>query len=126
MYCNKYQYGSIYISNTENGIWIANSIRIRYGEEKALNDFKAELSEENLILYAVLVTPVEEEITDTTLIDALDKFEEEAHSYSEETNVTITAENGNETMIINLEALVDINKTIEDLEKRVADLESAS
>ena len=67
-----------------------------------INDWKTWLSNNNITVYYVLSTPIEEEITDTTLISQLNELEK-AVSYDDTTNISQT--NANLPFIINAEAV---------------------
>jgi hypothetical protein len=64
-------------------------IRIRYGIEDTLENFKTFLASNNLIVYFVLETSTDTEITDTTLIEQLEALYN-AISYDNTTNITQT------------------------------------
>lgn len=51
-------------------------------------DFKNWISNNNLIIYVVLATPTNTEITDTTLISQLEAIYNKATSYQDQTNIT--------------------------------------
>lgn len=76
---------------------------IRDDSITSIGDFRAWLSSNNIILYYVLATPTDTEITDTTLINQLNALEQ-AMSYDNQTN--ISQENDNLPFIINATALM--------------------
>jgi len=93
-YCTHYSKGIISASNTEQGfICIAGdrSLRIRYGTEDTVANYKTWLSTHNVTLYYLLQTPIEEEITDETLINELEELLK-IRTYYGQTNVTVEAE----------------------------------
>lgn len=90
---------TVYNSNRLNGIGILSAassavVRIRYGEEMALADWKAKLAATPMVLYYPLATPTDEEITNATLISQLNALAN-AYGYAGETNFFITAEDPN-------------------------------
>lgn len=103
--CNYFKYATVTSTTTDEGIWIsASSIRIRYGTQDTVTNFKAWLSTHNVELYYILATPIEELITDTTLINQLNNLYNNAKSYSNQTNITQT--NDNLPFIISANALL--------------------
>ena len=82
----------IYNSNTYQGIMMlteGNFIRIRYGEEDTISNFKAWLSNNNVTLWYPLINSITTQITNTTLIDQL-----EAISVHTGTNIiTLSSDN---------------------------------
>ena len=76
---------------------------IRDDSITSIGDFRAWLSSNNIILYYVLATPTDTEITDTTLINQLNALEQ-VMSYDNQTN--ISQENDNLPFIINATALM--------------------
>ena len=73
--CSHYNNSGIYNSNTYQGIMMlteGNFVRIRYGEEDTVANFKAWLSNNNVTLWYPLVNPVTTQITNTTLINQLE------------------------------------------------------
>lgn len=84
------------------------------------NDFKNWLSTNNTIVYYVLATPTNTEITDQTLIAQLDNFEK-AISYNTQTN--ISQENNDLPFIISASAFMSLKYIFGNLETRVAELE---
>lgn len=79
---NYYPYAGVSISasNTVQGITRTNvtsttsQIRIRYGTEDTIDNYKLWLTTHNLVTYAILETPEITEITDTTLKGQLDNL----------------------------------------------------
>lgn len=72
-----YPYTTVYTSNTNQGFYISatdssSQVRIRYGAEQSLADFKTWLSNNNVSIYYVLETPTTTEITDTELLGQLE------------------------------------------------------
>ena len=73
---NQYVNADITNNNTTTGFNLYSAttitnIRIRYGTEDTIENFKNNLATNNLIVYAPLQTPTETQITDTTLISQL-------------------------------------------------------
>lgn len=107
---NVFQYKLIANTNTNQGFYILNTtptqsqIRIRYGEESTVENFKSWLANNNVIVYCVLETPTATEITDTILVEQLEALEE-ALSYSGQTNITSTYESGNAPIHLTVEYL---------------------
>lgn len=103
--CNYYVNGQIALGNTENGILkITNGeIRIRYGTEDTVANFKTWLALNNVKLYYILETATDTEIIDTTLISQLEAIYN-APLY-EQTN--ITQENNDLPMILDITACKD-------------------
>ena len=64
-----------------------------------VGDFKAWLTSNNVILYYVLATPIEEPITDQTLITDLNNMYQ-AMGYDGTTNITITSDSSNAQMTV--------------------------
>ena len=92
-------------SNTDVGAWIISSgtIRLRTITEDTLANFKTWLSTNTPLLYYVLATSTDTEITDTTLISQLEAIYN-APLY-EETNITQT--NNDLPMILDITACKD-------------------
>lgn len=91
---NLYPYVSaIYDGNTVEGFALSNAsttylqIRIRYGTEQTLNDFKTFLGTNNLIIYYILSTPTYTKITGT-LAEQLENVYQKLLSYSGTTNIS--------------------------------------
>lgn len=68
-----------------------------------LEEMKTILSNDNAMIYYVLATPTDTQITDTTLITQLNNIKNNARSYDNQTN--ITQENANAPFIITAEAI---------------------
>ena len=103
--CNYYVNGQIASGNTENGILkiMNGEIRIRYGTEDTVANFKTWLASNNVLLYYILETATDTEITDTTLIFQLEAIYN-APLY-EETNITQT--NNDLPMVLDITACKD-------------------
>lgn len=87
-YSNYYTFISIGGSDTNQGIFAVNDyVRIRYGTEDTVANFKTWLSSHNVELYYILNTPTYTEITDSTLISQLNALEG-ARSYDNQTNIS--------------------------------------
>jgi hypothetical protein len=68
-----------------------------------LEEMKTILSNDNAMIYYVLATPTNTQITDTTLITQLNNIKNNTRSYDNQTN--ITQENANAPFIITAEAI---------------------
>lgn len=75
-----------------------------------LAKFKTWLGNNNTIVYYVLATPTNTEITDNTLISQLDNLKN-ANSYDTQTN--ISQENNDKPFIINAEAILSLKNILE-------------
>lgn len=75
-------------------------------------NFKTWLSTHPITVYYVLATPTAEAITDQDLIDALDDFYDQAHSYKGHTHITATAADGNAPAILSVEVGEDNESTV--------------
>lgn len=107
--CNYYPNREVFNGNTMQGILkISNGdqIRIRYGTEDTVANFKTWLASNNIILYSLLATATNTEITDTTLISQLNALYN-AYTYNDTTNISQT--NANLPFIINAEAFKKIS-----------------
>lgn len=69
----------------------------------SLNNFKTWLGSHPTTVYYALATPTDEEITDQDLIDALDEFYEQAHSYKGRTHITANAQGDNAPAVLSVE-----------------------
>lgn len=74
--------------------------------------WKSWLSAHNTTVYYALATPTDEEITDQDLIDALDEFYGQAHSYKGHTHITATAADGNAPAVLSVEVGEDNESTV--------------
>ena len=93
--CNYFINVEISSDNTTQGFFIRESnkhLRVRYGTEMTLANWKTWLSSHNLVLYYPLATPTNTEITDATLINQLNTIEE-ANGYTGTTYITVTNSN---------------------------------
>lgn len=80
----KSNYGSganVTISNTEQGIFVTGgrSLRVRYGTEDTISNWKNKLSTTNMIFYYAFAStyiPTDTQITDATLVDQLEAINE--------------------------------------------------
>lgn len=88
---------------------------------KTLEQFRAWLSQVDVFLYYILSTPTTTEITDTTLIEQLDNLEK-AYSYDTQTNISQT--NQDKPFIISYEAILSLKNVLNNLETRIAVLET--
>lgn len=99
---NYYPYSSITSTTTGEGIWYSASyIRVRYGTEDTPSNYKTWLSTHNVLLYYILATPTDTEITDTNLINQL----EDIYNMQSVNGTTILEINGNLPMIMKVRAL---------------------
>ena len=104
-YSNYYPFIAIGGDNTNQGIFaVTDYVRIRYGQEDTIPNFKTWLSTHNTTLYYVLATPTITEITDTTLINQLEAIK---LSYNEQTNISQT--NTDKPFILDVTALKDLD-----------------
>lgn len=103
-YSNLYGYTPIEVSNTNQGFFVAGTfIRVRYGVEQPVADYKNWLSTHNLIIYYILSTPTEILLNDT-LQNQIEDLYNNIFSYTTQTN--ISQENDNLPFIINATALI--------------------
>lgn len=130
LFCNQLKWGQVYSQNTNQGIYIvagetSSQLRIRYGEEKSIEDFKADLANNNLILYFVRLNPVLEEITDETLISELEELLK-IRTYYGQTNITVESEDLPPMMTLNYKKSnrLTIDNRITELERAVVALQS--
>ena len=73
--CCNYESGAqITSSNTANGVFVLSGgdVRLRYGTEMSLDNWKAKLATTNMVLTYALATATDTAITDTTLIAQLE------------------------------------------------------
>ena len=94
---NLYLLVNVLNSNTEQGFSIKinstnnkNLLRVRYGTENTIENWKAQLTENNMIVYGCQETPTETDITDTTLIAQLNAISDNLQTYKGETLVFTT------------------------------------
>ena len=70
-----YEYKQIYSSNTNQGFYIStattSTIRIRYGEEQTVDEFKTWLSQNNVQVDYELATPITEELDEIEMLKTL-------------------------------------------------------
>lgn len=85
---------------------------ISYPDMADVASFKAWLANNQTTFYYALPTPTDEEITDQDLIDALDEFYGQAHSYKGHTHIAATAEDGNAPAILSVEVGEDNEATV--------------
>ena len=87
--CNRYSYTQVYTNNTNNGIYIgANEVRIRYGTEDTISNYKIWLSSNNVKITYVLATPTTTPITNQELITQLNNWYY-AMSKNGQTNISV-------------------------------------
>ena len=87
--------------NQENTFYI----RINSNKASTVTELKSWLSTHNTIVYYVLETPTDTQITDTTLITQLNNIKK-AYSYDTQTNITQI--NADKPFIINAEAIMSL------------------
>jgi hypothetical protein len=110
MKCNRYIYATIFGSNTNQGIWYSISfLRIRYGNEDTVENFKNWLSTHNTIVYYILETPTKTLLSDT-LQTQLDDISY-AMAYQDQTNISQV--NEDRPFVISANTIKDM-KTLED------------
>ena len=97
------------------------NLRLNTSKFDNANDFNLWLTTHNLIAYYVLATPTTTEITDTTLISQLEALEK-AYSYDAQTYISQT--NQDKPFIIDAEAILNMKYLFNDLETRIAVLET--
>ena len=86
--CNRYKYTTYGYNDYEcNTTTTYYNINFRNSTITSVDNWKTEIASNNLILYYVLATPTDTEITDTTLIEQLDNIEK-AMSYNGQTNIS--------------------------------------
>ena len=110
IYCDKFSNNTNasqqWVNDTMSSVTINNGKNITFNIPNSIatttDEFKTYLISNNITLYYVLATPIEEEITDTTLISQLNELEK-AVSYDDTTNISQT--NANLPFIINAEAV---------------------
>lgn len=105
-YIGQLSNGQFGIANSSN----AYSLCFKNTSISSVADFKAWLSTHNTIVYYVLATPTNEEITDTTLISQLNAIE---NSVSYDTQTNIVQENYSEPFIINAECVRSLKDIFE-------------
>lgn len=81
--CNQASPASISGSNTNEGCFITQSgeMRLRYGAELSIDDFKANLATKPILLYYALTTSTDTQITDGTLISQLNNVHQWLERY---------------------------------------------
>jgi len=74
LYCNYESGAQVTSSNTANGVFVLSGgdVRLRYGTEMSLDNWKAKLAATNMVLTYALATPTDAIITDSTLIAQLE------------------------------------------------------
>lgn len=106
--CSHYNNSGIYNSNTYQGIMMlteGNFVRIRYGEEDTLANFKMRLSNNNVELWYPLINSITTQITNTTLINQL-----EAISVHTGTNIITLSSDNNMTPQIEITRLKELER----------------
>lgn len=87
-------------------------IRIDNTLANSVANFKAWLSSNNVTAYFVQATSTDIQITDTTLINQLNNIYNNAYSYNGVTNISSSCASGNEQMIFEASALLDLNSLV--------------
>lgn len=100
------------LGNKDGGGGTTDAIYVSKGSITAVEDWRALLTATPLICYYVLRTPVDEEITDSTLIEQLNNIYYHAHAYKGRTHITSSAATGNVPHIIAAEVGEDNESTI--------------
>ena len=73
---NYYPYGNVITSTTDNGLWVStDNLRIRWGTEDTISNFKTWLSTHNVEVYYILATPTNTLIEDEELINQLNAIQ---------------------------------------------------
>lgn len=106
--CSHYNNSGIYNSNTYQGIMMlteGNFVRIRYGEEDTVANFKMWLSNNNVELWYPLIDSITTQITNTTLINQL-----EAISVHTGTNIITISNDNNIIPEIEITRLKELEK----------------
>lgn len=97
-----YKGNSIYNNNTNTGICATTTskeLRIRYGTENTIANFKTWLVNNNVTVYYVLTTPTTTEITDATLVSQLDTLLNST-TYKTTTNIMVDTTNQKPTLTL--------------------------
>ena len=103
--CDHYSIVSISTTNTNQGLILTSSfIRVRYGTEDTIPNWKTWLSTHNVKIKYVKSTPTDIQITDTTLISQLEDIDK-MKSYEGTTIITSTYQEGNSQMILSASSL---------------------
>lgn len=108
--CNNYSYNMITGSNTNEGFYlVSNYLRIRYGTEDTLENYKTWLSTHNTNVYYPLATPEYTQITGT-LAEQLENVYQKLLSYKGQTNISQI--NNDLPFVISASALLDLNTLV--------------
>jgi len=102
-YCNRFPIKEITNSTTDYGVYGSGTdyyFRIRTETEMTLDNFKTWLSSNNVVVYYVLATPIDEEITYAPLLRQLD----ELYNSGLYDVTNISQDNSSEAFILDLEA----------------------
>ena len=91
------------IAKNPNNSQVVITIDKKYLETGTTTEFSNFLNDNNFEYYCVLATPIDTQITDSTLINQLNLIKNSARSYDNQTN--ITQENANVPFIITAEAI---------------------
>lgn len=104
--CSRYPFGNVGNTTTNQGIYMLTTgeIRIRWGTEDTINNYKTWLSTHNVTLMYQLATPNDIQITDTNLINQLENINK-MKSYEDTTIITSTYDSNNAQMILGASSL---------------------
>ena len=114
IYCTNYSFGGNYTSVANANNYMSNyqigtnnngtskNIFIKDTDYTSADDFKTYLAEHNLPILIELEAPSYTKITDTTLIGQLNALKNNARSYKDTTNITVT---GDLPLVVNAKAL---------------------
>lgn len=103
---------SVGLGNKDSGGGNTDAMYISKGNVTNITNWRAILEAAPLICYYALRTPVDEEITDETLIGQLNDIYNQAHAYKERTHVSSTYATGNVPHIIAATVVGDASGTI--------------
>lgn len=98
----------------QNGTTENWQVRIRWGAEKTIQDFKAWLATLNPTLYIINTTPTDTEITNQALVAQLEAILQEAKMYNPQTNITTLYAQGNEQGTLSISYFTDKNPDTRD------------
>ena len=111
IFCNYYLYASSGHANGTSFMFHSN-VYLYNNSYSTTNDFKNWLSTHNTIVYYVLATPTDTQITDTTLITQLNNIKK-AYSYDTQTNISQT--NTDKPFIIYAEAIRSLKDVFQEV-----------
>lgn len=122
--CNCLKANDIFTSNTKNGFFLSSNdgthsypfIRIRYGTEDTIENFKKCLSENNIVVYCILYESEYVDCTETQS-EVLDKLYKLSLQQGVN-NIFVESENG-VTTELQLEYMQDLNSKLNQLESMI-------